>query len=186
MMNIYTGNVVTDGSGSAIVALPSWFESLNTDFRYQLTTIGQDARAWISQEVQGGKFAIRTNTPQVKVSWQITAVRQDAYAKAHPLIAEQEKPANERGYYIHPELYGQPETKQTEWGRRPERMRQMEALRERARQKRNSQTAADGVKAPAPQPASAVNRTFAHPAIPLGKPATPAKPPVKPVATTKP
>jgi trimeric autotransporter adhesin len=186
MMNIYTGNVVTDESGSAIVALPSWFESLNTDFRYQLTTIGQDAHAWISQEVQSGKFAIRTNAPQVKVSWQITAVRQDAYAKAHPLVAEQEKPANERGYYLNPDLYGQPEQKQTEWGRRPERMRQMEAMREHARRARNSQTT-NGVKSPAPQPGSAVNRNFAHPPVPVLKPAAPAKPvAVKPVATVKP
>ena len=187
MMNIYTGNVVTDESGSATVALPSWFESLNTDFRYQLTTIGQDAHAWISQEVQSGKFAIRTNAPQVKVSWQITAVRQDAYAKAHPLFAEQEKPANERGYYIHPELYGQPEQKQTEWGRRPERMRHMEAMRERATQARNSQTAPASAKAASPQPASAVNRVFTRSAIPVPKPGTPGKAAAgKPVATVKP
>jgi hypothetical protein len=187
MMNIYSGNVVTDESGSATVALPSWFESLNTDFRYQLTTIGQDAHAWISQEVQSGKFAIRTNITTVKVSWQITAVRQDAYAKAHPLIAEQEKPVRERGYYIHPELYGQPEQRQTEWGRHPEQMRRMEALREHARQTRNSQTSSASAKAAAPQPGSAVNRNFAHPPVPVLRPAAPVKPvAVKPVAAVKP
>jgi hypothetical protein len=187
MMNIYTGNVVTDGWGSATVALPTWFESLNTDFRYQLTIVGRKAQAWISQEVQNGKFSISTDTPNVKVSWQITAVRQDAYAKAHPLIAEQEKPANERGYYIHPELFGQPEQRQTEWGRRPERMRQMQAMRERARQAGISQTAAKAVKSPAAQPASAVNRNFAHPAVPVLRPAAPAKPAaVKNVGTVKP
>lgn len=47
MLNIYSGNVTTDGSGSATVTLPAWFASENGDFRYQLTTIGQDARAWI-------------------------------------------------------------------------------------------------------------------------------------------
>ena len=114
-------------------------------------------------------------------------MRQDAYAKAHPLIAEQEKPANERGYYIHPELFGQPEQRQTEWGRRPERMRQMQAMRERARQAGISQTAAKAVKSPAAQPASAVNRNFAHPAVPVLRPAAPAKPAaVKNVGTVKP
>src|SRR6202042_586709 len=39
MKNIYDGNVVTDASGTAIVTMPPWFEALNTDFRYQLTTI---------------------------------------------------------------------------------------------------------------------------------------------------
>jgi len=48
------------------------------------------------------------------------ADHQDAYAKANPLIVEQEKPANEKGLYIHPELYGQPAEKQTEWRRRPQ------------------------------------------------------------------
>jgi hypothetical protein len=38
----------------------------------------------------------------------VTAVRHDAYALAHPLKVERAKPALERGYYMHPELYGQP------------------------------------------------------------------------------
>jgi hypothetical protein len=76
------------------------------------------------------QFKIATNATFVKVSWQITAVRQDAYAQAHRLIVEQEKPANERGYYIHPELYGQPEEKGIAWARNPKVMRQIKARRE--------------------------------------------------------
>jgi trimeric autotransporter adhesin len=187
MMDIYSGNVLTDQAGSATVTLPSWFEVLNTDFRYQLTTIGQDAHAWISQEVQSGKFAIRTNTPSVKVSWQITAVRQDAFAKAHPQVVEQEKPASERGFYMNPELFGQPRQKQIAWGRHPEEMRRIEAQRQAIRQARNSQTAAGTARSPGGQPASAVNRNFAHPAAPVLKPAAPAKPvAVKPVGAVKP
>ena len=44
MMNIYNGNVMTDGSGYAVVEMPAWFESLIRDFRYQLTPVGQFAR----------------------------------------------------------------------------------------------------------------------------------------------
>src|SRR5580692_7585198 len=44
MKNIYDGNVTTDGQGRATVRLPEWFEVLNTDFRYQLTVIGQFAQ----------------------------------------------------------------------------------------------------------------------------------------------
>ena len=52
MMNIYNGNVVTDGSGAAIVTMPDWFDALNRDFRYQLTVIGQQfAQAVISSEI---------------------------------------------------------------------------------------------------------------------------------------
>jgi hypothetical protein len=76
----------------------------------------------------------------VKVSWQITAVRQDAYAKAHPLVVEQAKPTTERGYYMHPELYGQPAEKQTEWARHPEQMRRMQA--QKAQQKSGVRTVA--------------------------------------------
>ena len=90
MMNIYTGNVTTDAQGEARVQLPDWFEALNTDFRYQLTVIGQFAQAIVSSEVQNHEFAIRSSVPSVKVSWQITGVRQDAFAKANPLVVEEE------------------------------------------------------------------------------------------------
>ena len=66
----------------------------------------------------------------MKVSWQITAVRQDDYAKAHPVVVEQEKPASERGFYQNPELFGQPKEKQTEWARRPKAMQQMKLQQE--------------------------------------------------------
>jgi hypothetical protein len=108
MMNIFTGNVVTDELGLATVKLPDWFEAENTDFRYQLTVIGRKAQAWIAEEVGHGQFKVASDATNTKISWQITAVRQDAYAKAHPLVVEQEKPVNERGHYAHPELYGQP------------------------------------------------------------------------------
>ena len=42
----------------------------------------------------------------MEVSWQVTGVRQDAYAKANPLVVEPEKDARLRGYFIHPKFYG--------------------------------------------------------------------------------
>ena len=106
MMNIYNGNVVTDGRGLATVTMPDWFESLNRDFRYQLTTIGQPAQAWVAAEIAEGKFVIRTDKPGVKVSWQVTGVRQDAWANAHRIPVEEEKTPAEKGHYNHPELFG--------------------------------------------------------------------------------
>ena len=128
MMNIYTGNVVLDAGGEAVVQLPDWFESLNTDFRYQLTAIGAPGpNLYIAQEVQGNSFRVAGGSPGMKVSWQVTGVRQDAYAKAHPLEVEVDKPEGERGYYIHPELYGQPKEKGIDWAHRPQQMRQPES-----------------------------------------------------------
>jgi hypothetical protein len=106
MMNIYNGNVITDGSGTAVVSMPTWFEALNSDFRYQLTTIGQPAHSWIASEIANQAFTIKTDKPNVKVSWQVTGVRQDAWANAHRIQVEVEKAPADQGHYVHPELFG--------------------------------------------------------------------------------
>ena len=46
----------------------------------------------------------------MEVSWQVTGIRQDAYASAHRIPVEQDKPATERGKYLHPKEQGMPET----------------------------------------------------------------------------
>jgi hypothetical protein len=133
LMNIYTGNVTTDAQGEAKVQLPDWFEALNTDFRYQLTVIGQFAQAIVSSEVQNHEFAIRSSVPNVKVSWQITGVRQDAFAKANPMVVEEEKEPRLKGFYIHPEFYGAAAEKQIEWARHPQLMKQLQERRQEAK-----------------------------------------------------
>jgi hypothetical protein len=137
MMNLYTGNVVTDSQGQATVQLPEWFQVLNTDFRYQLTVIGQFAQAIVGHKIENNRFEIRTSAPNVEVSWQVTGVRQDVYAKAHPLVVEQEKGARLSGFFIHPELYGAPAEKQIEWARHPEMMKQIKEMQ--AKQLANAQ-----------------------------------------------
>jgi trimeric autotransporter adhesin len=134
MMNIYSGNVTTDELGLATVALPDWFQAENTDFRYQLTVVDERfAQAVISKRIENNQFTIHTNASFVQVSWQITAVRQDVYAKAHPMVVEQVKGAKERGFYQHPELYGQPKEKQTQWGRNPAMVQKMVAEKRKLR-----------------------------------------------------
>ena len=81
MKNIYDGVVTTDASGFATVKMPDWFDALNTDFRYQLTCIGQFAQAIIFKEITGQQFIIQTDKPMVKVSWQVTGIRNDPYAR---------------------------------------------------------------------------------------------------------
>jgi hypothetical protein len=106
MMNVYNGNVITNRRGFATVVLPAYFEALNRDFRYQLTVIGQFAQAIVAREINHNRFTIRTSKPGVKVSWQVTGIRHDAYADAHPIQVEEEKPPQEQGRYLHPELFG--------------------------------------------------------------------------------
>ena len=106
-MNIYNGNITTDASGSAIVELPVYFEVLNIDYRYQLTVIGQFAQAIVENKIQDNHFTIRTDKPNVEVSWQVTGVRNDPYAKTRPMMVEQVKQEKDKGKYLQPELFGQ-------------------------------------------------------------------------------
>ena len=107
MMDVYNGNITTDKQGVATVVLPDYFEALNRDFRYQLTVIGKFAQAVVAREIKNNSFTIQTNKSAVKVSWQVTGVRHDAYADAHRIPVEEEKPREERGRYLHPELFGE-------------------------------------------------------------------------------
>jgi hypothetical protein len=108
MMNLYNGNVTTDGDGNATIQLPNYFEALNRDFRYQTTVIGQFAQVFVAQEVMNNRFSIKTDKPNVQVSWQVTGIRQDACANAHRIEVEVEKPEGERGKYLTPEEHGEP------------------------------------------------------------------------------
>jgi|GraSoiStandDraft_30_1057271.scaffolds.fasta_scaffold88997_2 hypothetical protein len=115
MKNVYDGIAVLDASGEATVELPGWFEPLNTDFRYQLTSIGSPGpNLYIAEEISNNRFKIAVGTSTMKVSWQVTGIRQDAWAKAHPMQVEEEKSVEEHGYYIHPELYGAAQEKSIE------------------------------------------------------------------------
>jgi trimeric autotransporter adhesin len=106
MMNIYNGLIRLDARGEAWVVLPDYFEALNRDFRYQLTSVGApQPRLYIAREVKANRFKIAGGKPNAKVSWQLTGIRQDAWANAHRIPTEEEKPAQERGTYLHPELY---------------------------------------------------------------------------------
>ena len=110
MMNVYNGNATLDAAGEGWVTLPEWFEALNRDFRYQLTAIGAPGpNLYVASEVSEHRFKIAGGTPNGRVSWQVTGIRQDAWANAHRIAIEEDKPANERGAYMHPKEHGQPE-----------------------------------------------------------------------------
>lgn len=109
MLNVYSGTITTDSGGEARVELPDYFEAANQDFRYQLTALGQFAQAIVAEEIKENSFIIRTDLPRIKVSWQVTGVRNDAWAAANRISVEAEKTADDKGRYLHPELWGKQE-----------------------------------------------------------------------------
>jgi hypothetical protein len=125
MLNIYNGIARLDQQGCAEVEMPAYFEALNTDFRYGLTSIGRPSpNLHIAQKMQDRRFVIGGGLPGQEVSWMVTGIRQDAYAKAHPIQVEQDKAGEEKGRYLHPLEHGQPQDKsvdplQREKGKNP-------------------------------------------------------------------
>src|SRR5215213_973549 len=134
MKNVYDGVVVLDRKVKAEIDLPDWFGALNKDFRYQLTAIGAPGpNLYIAEEISdttttttnyssssgssnnnnnnSSRFKIAGGTSGMKVSWQVTGIRKDPWANANRNQVEEDKPDKERGYYLHPDLYSQPEEK---------------------------------------------------------------------------
>ena len=111
VLNTYSGNITTNASGKATVQLPAYFEAINKDIRYQLTVIGTFAQAIISKKVNNNTFEVATSEPNVEVSWQIVAVRNDLYMqKVNKMKAEETKPESMKGKYIEPAAYNMPES----------------------------------------------------------------------------
>jgi hypothetical protein len=108
MKNVYDGVVELDENGEATVTMPEWFEALNRDFRYQLTSMGVYSPLYIADEITDNHFKISGGKPDQKVSWQVTGIRKDAYAEKHRIPVEESKPAADRGRYLHPEAFELP------------------------------------------------------------------------------
>ncbi|MBE0646043.1 MAG: hypothetical protein IH600_18315 [Bacteroidetes bacterium] len=111
MTTMYSGTATLDADGQATVRLPSYFEALNTDIRYQLTCIGGWANVYVAEKVKDNRFRIAGGTPGLEVSWLLLGVRNDAWARKNRVVPEQEKAPADRGHYLHPDAFGQPETR---------------------------------------------------------------------------
>ncbi len=69
---------------------------------------GAPVFAWVVRKVDGNQFTFRTSLRNVEVSWQVTGIRRDAWAEKNRIPTEVQKPADERGTYLHPEVFNQP------------------------------------------------------------------------------
>jgi trimeric autotransporter adhesin len=70
-------------------------------------------------ELDFNRFKIAGGKPGGKVSWQVTGIRQDAYANAHRIQVEEDKPPQAQGRYLHPELFGAPPEQAVGYQARP-------------------------------------------------------------------
>jgi hypothetical protein len=109
MKNLYDGVVVLNESGEYTVKLPEYFQALNQDFRYQLTPVGAPATLYVKKEIENNEFVIAGGNPGMKVSWQVTGTRKDAWAQKHRPKIEEEKGSREglpqKGEYLAPDCY---------------------------------------------------------------------------------
>lgn len=97
MKNFYDGVVILDNNGKASVRLPDWFEALNTDFRYQMTAIGNPCpNLYISKKISNNGFEIAGGEPNAEISWQVTGIRKDSYALKNPIVQEVVKTAEDK------------------------------------------------------------------------------------------
>lgn len=102
----YDGTVRLDAEGKAVVQLPTYFEALNRDYNYQLTCVGGFAQVYIATEIASNQFTIAGGRAGMKVSWQVSARRNDPWARDHPYQAEEVKDLIDKGKYYYPEGYG--------------------------------------------------------------------------------
>jgi hypothetical protein len=104
MATLYTGTAVTGPDGIAEVVLPDYFAALNTEARVHLTAVGSLGAVTVASPVRENTFTIRTAEPGTTVNWLVTGTRDDPWARAHRIKVETDKPGDEQGSYLHPEV----------------------------------------------------------------------------------
>jgi hypothetical protein len=73
----YSGEVWTDESGRAVVALPPFVRTHRAGFEYELTPVESACSAMVAEEIVDDRFTIATDEPHVKVAWRVTALKEE-------------------------------------------------------------------------------------------------------------
>ena len=123
MKNVYDGVVVLDDKGEAVVVLAPGLRPLTRIFAINLPPSVLLDQTCISQRKLRTSVLKLPGSSGMKVCWQVTGIRHDALAQANPLVIEQDKLANERDYYLHPEAHGYPAQKSIVEALYPEELR---------------------------------------------------------------
>lgn len=104
-VTVLSGNAVSGANGRVVVRVPEIFGRTHTDVRYQVTPIGRAAQPFIAKELADGRFTIDAGAAGVRLSWQLTGVRDDAAARRGAFQVEADKRPHEQGRYADPALY---------------------------------------------------------------------------------
>jgi len=111
VLNVYRGNITLDANGRGIVMLPDFYEAVNKNPTYQLTAIGTPQQPYVFSEITGNTFVV-AGQPSTKVSWVITAERNDPtiqyFSNKKGNDAVQKKPVEHQGKLYVPGAYGRP------------------------------------------------------------------------------
>lgn len=111
VLNSYSGTVTLGANGEAWVELPEYYQAINIDPRYQLTAIGAPApMLHVASEIVDNEFRIAGGQAGMRVSWEVKSKRNDAFVAQLGAPVEREKVGVEKGRYLQPTLYGQPES----------------------------------------------------------------------------
>lgn len=113
ILNIYRGIATFDANGKTVVSMPDYYSAINKNESYQLTSIGASMpNLFIERELTNGSFVIAGGMPGKKVSWQLTAERNDPYLQQNPKERKVEvDKAENKGKYLMPKLYNQEKSK---------------------------------------------------------------------------
>jgi hypothetical protein len=108
MMTVQRGRVQLDANGQASVDLPGYWAANNDLPEVQLTACGASMPGLYFEDdpLASGVLRISGGVPFKSVSWQVTAARSDAWAKANLPLVEDPKDPKHVGKYLHPELHG--------------------------------------------------------------------------------
>lgn len=112
MMLIYKGRAKLN-NGEVTVNLPDYFDGLNhpEGREINLTCINGWSPLYLAGEIKNNQFTVKTTSQgnfEQEFSWIIYGVRNDAYARTHPIVVEEEKGSDNsftKGKYIHPDAY---------------------------------------------------------------------------------
>jgi hypothetical protein len=66
----------------------------------------------------------------------VTGIRHDAFANQNRIPVEEAKSERERGTYLHPDAFNQPEERGVDWARYPQMMQRLKQQRLAAEQSR--------------------------------------------------